>query len=89
MAKKIRHWLDRASVGTLCIQKGGLWENGYVESFNGRLRDDLLNRELLLSLPEARYVLHERRQDYNHHRPRAFALKGRKEWTSMTFARFP
>jgi transposase InsO family protein len=69
IAKEIRHWLDRASVDTLYIQKGSPWENGYVESFNGKLRDELLNRELFLSLPEARYVLDEWREEYNHHRP--------------------
>jgi len=56
-------------VGTLYIQKASPWENGYVESFNGKLRDELLNRELFLSLPEARYVLDEWRLEYNHRRP--------------------
>ena len=64
IAKEIRQWLDRASVDTLYIQKGSPWENGYVESFNGKLRDELLNRELFLSLPEARYVLDEWREEY-------------------------
>jgi len=57
VAKEIRRWLGRACVGTLTIQKASPWENGYVESFNGRLRDELLQRELFLSLAEARYVL--------------------------------
>ena len=69
IAKEIRRWLSLASVGTLYIQKASPWENGYVESFNGRLRDELLNRELFLSLPEARYVLDEWRLEYNHRRP--------------------
>ena len=69
IAKEIRRWLDRASVATLYIQKGSPWENGYVESFNGKLRDELLNRELFLSLPEARYVLDDWREEYNHRRP--------------------
>jgi putative transposase len=56
-------------VDTLYIKKGSPWENGYVESFNGRLRDELLNRELFLSLPEARYVLDEWREEYNERRP--------------------
>ena len=43
--------------------------NGYMESFNGKLRDELVNRELLLSVPEARYVLDEWRQEYNERRP--------------------
>ena len=69
IAKEIQRWLQQASVGTLYIQKASPWENGYVESFNGKLRDELLNRELFLSLPEARYVLDEWRLEYNHRRP--------------------
>ena len=69
ISKKIQRWLHQASVGTLYIQKASPWENGYVESFNGKLRDELLNRELFLSLPEARYVLDEWRLEYNHRRP--------------------
>ncbi len=69
IAKEIQRWLDRAAVGTLYVHKASPWENGYVESFNGKLRDELLNRELFLSLAEARYVLDEWRADYNHRRP--------------------
>ena len=69
IAKELQRWLERASVNTLYIQKASPWENGYVESFNGRLRDELLNRELFLSVPEARYVLDEWRVEYNHRRP--------------------
>ena len=43
--------------------------NGYVESFNGRLRDECLNGELFLNLTESRYVVDRWRMDYNHHRP--------------------
>ena len=66
---EIQRWLDRATVRTLYIQKASPWENGYVESFNGRLRDELLDRELFLGLAEARYVLDEWRLEYNHRRP--------------------
>ncbi len=69
IAKELQRWLERAAVRTLYIQKASPWENGYVESFNGKLRDELLNRELFLSVPEARYVLDEWRADYNHRRP--------------------
>jgi len=69
VARKVQRWLDRASVGTLYINKASPWENGYVESFNGKLRDELLNGELFLSLAEARHVLDEWRLDYNHRRP--------------------
>jgi len=66
-----RAWgvLDQAGVGPLFIAKGSPWENGYVESFNGKLRDKLLNRELFLSLAAARWVIDRWRIDYNHHRP--------------------
>jgi len=53
----------------LVALEGSPWENGYVESFNGKLRDELLNRELFLRLPEARYVLDEWREYYNERRP--------------------
>ena len=69
VAKDIRRWLDQAQVRTLYIEKASPWENGYVESFNGKLRDELLNGELFLSLAEARYVIDEWRLDYNHRRP--------------------
>ena len=69
IAKEIQRWLHQASVGTLYLQKAGPCENGYVESFNGKLRDELLNRELFLSLPEARYVLDEWRLECNERRP--------------------
>jgi transposase InsO family protein len=69
IAKELQRWLDHASVRTLYIQKASPWENGYVESFNGKLRDELLNRELFLSIPEARFVLDEWRLEYNHRRP--------------------
>ena len=68
VAKAVRRWLAQAEVGTLFIAKGSPWENGYVESFNGKLRDELLNRELFLSWEEACWVIDRWRLDYNHHR---------------------
>ncbi len=68
VARAVRRWLDQAEVKTLFIAKGSPWENGYVESFNGKLRDELLNRELFLSLDEARWVIDRWRLDYNHRR---------------------
>jgi len=68
VAQAVRRWLDQAEVKTLFINKGSPWENGYVESFNGKLRDELLNRELFLSLDEARWVIDRWRLDYNHRR---------------------
>ena len=69
VARRVQRWLKQAEVETLYIAKGSPWENGYVESFNGKLRDELLNRELFLSLTEARWVIDRWRLDYNHHRP--------------------
>lgn len=68
-AKAVRKWLKASGVQTLFIEPGSPWENGYVESFNGKLRDECLNGELFLSLAEARYVVDRWRMDYNHHRP--------------------
>ena len=69
VAKEVRKWLDQADVKTLFIAPGSPWENGYVESFNGKLRDELLNGELFLSLAEARWIIDRWRLDYNHRRP--------------------
>ena len=69
VSRVVCRWLDQAEVGTLFIAKGSPWENGYVESFNARLRDELLNRELFLSVTEAQWVIDRWRTDYNHHRP--------------------
>jgi putative transposase len=44
-AKAVRKWLDRLGVKTLFIERGSPWENGYIESFNGKMRDGLLDRE--------------------------------------------
>ena len=68
VAKAVRRWLAQAEVGTLSIAKGSPWENGYVESAGGKLRDELLNRELCLSLQEACWVIDRWRLDYNHYR---------------------
>ena len=69
VAKVLRRWLEGSGVGPLFIEPGHPWENAYVESFNGKLRDELLNLELFLSLEEAKYVAERWRLDYNHHRP--------------------
>lgn len=69
IAQAVTRWLDRAGVKTLFVAKGSPWENGYVESFNSRFRDELLDRELFLGLADARWVVDRWRLDYNHHRP--------------------
>ena len=65
----VRGWLKRIQVKTLYIEPGSPWENGYNESFNGKLRDELLNRELFYSLAEARYLIECWRRHYNQIRP--------------------
>lgn len=62
-------WADRMGVGWHYIAPGKPQQNGYVESFNGRLRDELLNETLFRSLPHARAVLEAWRRDYNEQRP--------------------
>jgi putative transposase len=68
-AKAVRKWLSRLDVQTLFIEPGSPWENGYVESFNGKLRDELLNREIFYTLTEARVLVEQWRREYNWHRP--------------------
>jgi len=69
ISNAVKRWLKRSGVETLYIAPGSPWENGYIESFNSRLRDELLNRELFLSVDELRYVADRWRMDYNHYRP--------------------
>ncbi|MDD4877302.1 MAG: IS3 family transposase [Dehalococcoidales bacterium] len=68
-AKAIRKWLSRIGVKTLYIEPGSPWENGYIESFNGKLRDELLNMEIFTTLKEAKVLIAQWRQEYNHIRP--------------------
>ena len=68
-AKEVRRWLARLGVKTLYIEPGSPWENGYIESFNGKLRDELLNREIFTTLTEAKVLLEQWRKEYNHIRP--------------------
>ena len=68
-AKVMRHWLAQVGSKTLYIEPGSPWENGYCESFNGKLRDELLNGEIFYSLKEARIVIEQWRRHYNTVRP--------------------
>jgi len=68
-AKALREWLQRIGAKTLYIEPGSPWENGYCESFNGTLRDELLNGEIFYSLKEARIVIERWRKEYNEVRP--------------------
>jgi putative transposase len=68
-ARRVRQWLSSVSVQTLFIEPGSPWENGYVESFNGKLRDELLNREIFDTLLEAKVLIERWRREYNTIRP--------------------
>jgi transposase InsO family protein len=68
-ARTVREWLAKIGVDTLFIEPGSPWENGYVESFNGKLRDELLNGEIFYTLFEAEVLIEDFRQHYNEKRP--------------------
>jgi transposase InsO family protein len=68
-AKKVRKWLNTLGVKTLFIEPGSPWENGYIESFNGKLRDELLNLEIFDTLYEAKVLIERWRREYNTERP--------------------
>ncbi len=68
-AKAVRDWLSRIGVKTLYIEPGSPWENGYNESFNGKLGDELLKREIFYSLKEAKVLIEQWRHHYNTIRP--------------------
>ena len=68
-ASEIRKWLQRLGVKTLFIEPGSPWENGYIESFNGKLRDELLNGEIFDTILEAKVLTEKWRNHYNKIRP--------------------
>ena len=68
-ARVVRDWLHRLGVKTLFIEPGSPWENGYIESFNGKFRDELLNREIFDTVLEARIISERWRKEYNTKRP--------------------
>jgi putative transposase len=69
VARELRKWLGNVGTGTLYIEPGSPWENGYCESFNGKLRDECLNGEIFYSLKEAQIVIERWRVEYNTKRP--------------------
>ena len=69
IAKRVRDWLERLQVRPLYIEPGSPWENGYIESFNGKMRDELLNLEIFYSLKEAQVLIEIWRKHYNTVRP--------------------
>lgn len=68
-AARVMRWLRDAASGPAFIAPGSPWQNGFVESFNGKLRDELLNREWFRSRAEARVLIERWRQFYSEHRP--------------------
>lgn len=69
IAKEVQKWLKAQGIKTIYIEPGSPWQNGFVESFHGRFRDECLNREQLWTLTEARVVIEDYRREYNHYRP--------------------
>lgn len=69
IAKRVQRWLQDSGVSTLYIERGAPWQNGHIESFHDKLRDECLNSELFFSLPEARAVVEDWRMEYNTVRP--------------------
>ena len=69
VAKVLRQWLAGLGTKSLYIEPGSPWENGYCESFNGKLRDECLNGEIFYSLKEAKTIIESWRNHYNTKRP--------------------
>lgn len=69
IARIVQRWLKGRRIKTIYIDPGSPWQNGFVESFHGRFRDECLNREQLWTLSEARVVVEGFRRDYNQQRP--------------------
>ena len=69
VAEAVRRWIAAVGARTAFIEPGSPWENGYIESFNARFRDELLNGEIFYSLKEAQVVIEQWRRHYNTARP--------------------
>jgi putative transposase len=69
VAEAVKGWIEGVGAKTVFIEKASPWENGYVESFNGKLRDELLNGEVFNSLREAQVLIAQWRRHYNEERP--------------------
>jgi putative transposase len=69
ITEAVRGWLARRGSKALSIAPGSPWENAYSETFNSRLRDELLDREVFETLKEAKVILEDHRREYNHRRP--------------------
>ena len=69
IAKELKDWLKDKGVRPMFIEPGSPWENGFIESFNGKLRDECLEEEIFWTRHEAQVIVDWYRQVYNHHRP--------------------
>ena len=69
IAEAVRDWIKAVGAKTAYIEPGSPWENGYCESFNGRMRDELLNRKIFYSMREAQNIIERWRSHYNTKRP--------------------
>jgi transposase InsO family protein len=87
-AKAVRRWLGRVGAKTLYIMPSSPWENGYIESFNGKLRDELLNREVFYTLKEVQVLTERWRQHYNQVRPHS-SLNYRPPAPETILANYP
>lgn len=85
IAKRLVSWLKGLEVGPLFIQPGSPWENGYCESFNGKMRDECLDGEIFYSLKEAKILIERWRNEYNTIRPHS-SLGGKPPMAPETFA---
>jgi len=74
VAQAVRNWIAAVGARTAYIEPGSPWENGYCESFNARLRDELLNGEIFYSLREAQILIEQWRKHYNTRRPQLLGL---------------
>lgn len=83
--KSLQGWLRQAEIKTLYIDPGSPWQNGYIESFHSRFREECLDREQLWTLSEARVVLEDWRLEYNHLRPhKSLQLETPKEFAARS-----
>ena len=91
-AKAVREWLGRVGAKTLYIEPGSPWENGYVESFNGKLRDELLDREVFYTLLEMRVLTEQYRQasttESGHTAPLATGHRRRRPSCPQTLSQY-
>ena len=88
MACALQQWVKYLAVSPLFIEPGSPWENGYVESFHGKLRDELLNGELFYMLLEAQVMIEQWRHRYNTKRPHS-ALRYRPPVAETRELRLP